>query len=160
MTEENAHPHRDAPGEIVVIQNGIVENCLELKRQLSARGHTFQSQTDTEVIARLLGDEYAKAGSLEAAMRATLAQLRGGNAVVALARREPGRLVAARLGNAGGIVVGLGEGETFVASEVPAILDYTQRAGVPGRSRAGGDHGRRCADLAARRAPRSSGSRR
>ena len=127
VTEENAHPHRDASGEIVVIQNGIVENYLELKRQLIARGHTFQSQTDTEVIARLLGDEYAKAGSLEAAMRATLAQLRGGNAVVALARREPGRLVAARLGNAGGIVVGLGEGETFVASDVPAILDYTQR---------------------------------
>ena len=127
VTEENAHPHRDASGEIVVIQNGIVENYLELKQQLIARGHSFQSQTDTEVIARLLGDEYAKAGSLEAAMRATLAQLRGGNAVVALARREPGRLVAARLGNAGGIVVGLGEGETFVASDVPAILDYTQR---------------------------------
>src|SRR5689334_12138253 len=95
VTEENAHPHRDASGEIVVIQNGIVENYLELKHMLVARGHRFESQTDTEVIAKLLGDEYAASGSLEQAMRATLAQLRGGNAVVAMSRREPGRLVAA-----------------------------------------------------------------
>jgi glutamine---fructose-6-phosphate transaminase (isomerizing) len=127
VTEENAHPHRDASGDIVVIQNGIVENYLELKHLLVARGHHFQSQTDTEVIARLLGDEYAAAGSLEQAMRATLMRLRGGNAVVAMSRREPGTLVAARLGNAGGIVIGIGEREMFVASDVPAILDYTQR---------------------------------
>jgi glucosamine--fructose-6-phosphate aminotransferase (isomerizing) len=127
VTEENAHPHRDASGEIVVIQNGIVENYLELKGRLIEQGHTFHSQTDTEVIALLLGDRYAQSGSLEQAVRATLAELRGGNAIVAMSRREPGRLVAARLGNAGGIVVGLGEGETFVASDIPAILDYTQR---------------------------------
>ncbi len=127
VTEENAHPHRDASGEIVVIQNGIVENYLELKGRLIERGHVFQSQTDTEVIARLLGDHYQQAGSLEAAMRLTLAELRGGNAIVAMSIREPGRIVAARLGNAGGIVVGLGDGETFLASDVPAILDYTQR---------------------------------
>ncbi len=127
VTEENAHPHRDASGEIVVIQNGIVENYLELKQRLAARGHVFESQTDTEAIARLMGDHYAETGSLEEAMRHTLAELRGGNAVVAMTRREPGRLVAARLGNAGGIVIGLGQGETFVASDVPAILDYTQR---------------------------------
>src|SRR5918911_125012 len=127
VTEENAHPHRDASGEIVVIQNGIVENYLELKGRLIARGHVFESQTDTEVIARLLGDYYAEIGSLEQAMRRTLAELRGGNAVVAMTRREPGRIVAARLGNAGGVVIGLGQGETFVASDVPAILDYTQR---------------------------------
>jgi glucosamine--fructose-6-phosphate aminotransferase (isomerizing) len=127
VTEENAHPHRDASGDIVVIQNGIVENYLDLKHQLVARGHHFHSQTDTEVIARLLGDHYAAAGSLEQAMRATLMQLRGGNAVVAMSRREPGTLVAARLGNAGGIVIGIGEREMFVASDVPAILDYTQR---------------------------------
>jgi glucosamine--fructose-6-phosphate aminotransferase (isomerizing) len=127
VTEENAHPHRDASGEIVVIQNGIVENYLELKSRLVERGHVFQSQTDTEVIARLLGDHYQQAGSLEAAMRLTLAELRGGNAIVAMSIREPGRIVAARLGNAGGIVVGLGDGETFLASDVPAILDYTQR---------------------------------
>src|SRR5581483_10059268 len=127
VTEENAHPHCDASGEIVVIQNGIVENYLDLKNRLVERGHRFHSQTDTEVIARLLGDEYAATGSLELAMRATLAQLRGGNAVVAMSRREPGQLVAARLGNAGGIVLGIGEHEMFVASDVPAILDYTQR---------------------------------
>ena len=127
VTEENAHPHRDASGEIVVIQNGIVENYLELKQRLVARGHVFESQTDTEVIARLLGDHYAAAGSLEQAMRLTLAELRGGNAVVAMTRREPGRIVAARLGNAGGVVIGLGQGETFVASDITAILDYTQR---------------------------------
>jgi glutamine---fructose-6-phosphate transaminase (isomerizing) len=127
VTEENAHPHRDASGEIVVIQNGIVENYLELKQRLVARGHAFESQTDTEVIARLLGDHYAAAGSLEQAVRLTLAELRGGNAVVAMTRREPGRIVAARLGNAGGVVIGLGQGETFVASDIPAILDYTQR---------------------------------
>jgi glucosamine--fructose-6-phosphate aminotransferase (isomerizing) len=127
VTEENAHPHRDASGQIVVIQNGIVENYLELKQRLVARGHEFESQTDTEVIARLLGDHYAAAGSLEQAMRLTLAELRGGNAVVAMTRREPGRIVAARLGNAGGVVIGLGHGETFVASDITAILDYTQR---------------------------------
>jgi glucosamine--fructose-6-phosphate aminotransferase (isomerizing) len=127
VTEENAHPHRDASGEIVVIQNGIVENYLELKQRLVARGHIFESQTDTEVIARLLGDYYAASGSLEQAMRLTLADLRGGNAVVAMTRREPGRIVAARLGNAGGVVIGLGQGETFVASDITAILDYTQR---------------------------------
>jgi len=127
VTEENAHPHRDASGQIVVIQNGIVENYLELKGRLIERGHVFLSQTDTEVIARLLGDYYQETGSLEAAMRRTLGDLRGGNAVVAMSIREPGRIVAARLGNAGGIVIGLGEGETFVASDIPAILDYTQR---------------------------------
>jgi glucosamine--fructose-6-phosphate aminotransferase (isomerizing) len=127
VTEENAHPHRDASGDIVVIQNGIVENYLELKGRLIECGHTFQSQTDTEVIALLLGDYYAETGALETAMRRTLAELRGGNAIVAMSRRDPGRLVVARLGNAGGIVIGLGEGETFVASDVPAILDYTQQ---------------------------------
>jgi glutamine---fructose-6-phosphate transaminase (isomerizing) len=127
VTEENAHPHRDASGEIVVIQNGIVENYLQLKAELLARGHQFQSQTDTEVIALLLGDHYQSCGSLEEAMRRTMAQLRGGNAVVAMSCREPDHVVIARLGNAGGIAIGLGDGETFLASDVPAILDYTRR---------------------------------
>ncbi|NJO81476.1 MAG: glutamine--fructose-6-phosphate transaminase (isomerizing) [Blastochloris sp.] len=127
VTEENAHPHRDARGDLVVIQNGIVENYLELKGRLIERGHTFQSQTDTEVIALLMGDYYAETGSLEQALHHTLRELRGGNAIVAVSRHEPGKLVAARLGNAGGIVIGLGEGELFIASDIPAILDYTQR---------------------------------
>jgi glucosamine--fructose-6-phosphate aminotransferase (isomerizing) len=126
VNEENAHPHRDASGDIVVIQNGIVENYLELKGRLIERGHVFRSQTDTEVIARLIGEYYEEAGSLEGAVRRALAELRGGNAVVAMTTREPGTLVAARLGNAGGVVIGCGDGETFVASDIPAILDYTQ----------------------------------
>jgi glucosamine--fructose-6-phosphate aminotransferase (isomerizing) len=127
VTEANAHPHLDARGEIVVIQNGIVENYLALKAGLQSRGHVFSSQTDTEVIARLVGEAYEQTGTLEGAVRQALAHLRGGNAVVVMARREPGRIVAARLGNAGGVVIGVGIGEMFVASDVPAILDHTRR---------------------------------
>ncbi|GAB4126665.1 MAG: glutamine--fructose-6-phosphate transaminase (isomerizing) [Roseiflexaceae bacterium] len=127
VTEENAHPHQDASGDVVVIQNGIVENYLQLKQELLARGHTFRSQTDTEVIALLLGDHYRECGSLEEATRRTMRQLRGGNAIVVMARSEPDKLISARLGNAGGISIGLGDGETFLASDVPAILDHTRR---------------------------------
>jgi glutamine---fructose-6-phosphate transaminase (isomerizing) len=127
VTEENAHPHRDQSGEIVVVQNGIVENYLELKGRLLELGYSFDSQTDTEVIALLVGHYYTESGSLAAAVRKTLGELRGGNAIVAFSAREPDTLVAARLGNAGAIVLGLGEGEYFVASDVPAILDYTRR---------------------------------
>ena len=126
VTEENAHPHRDASGKIVVIQNGIVENYLELKARLQELGYQFVSQTDTEVIAHLLGHYYHEAGALEPALRRALGELRGGNAVVAFCADEPDRLLAARLGNAGGVVIGRGDGETFVASDVPAILDYTR----------------------------------
>lgn len=127
VTEDNTHPHHDQRGEIVVIQNGIVENYLELKGRLIEQGHHFRSQTDTEVIAHLVGVHFDACGSLEGAVRRTLTELRGGNAIVAFSVREPERLVAARRGNAGGVVVGLGEGETFVASDLPAILDYTRR---------------------------------
>ena len=126
VTEANAHPHRDRSGSIVVVQNGIVENYLELKGRLIELGYTFESQTDTEVIALLLGHYYEQSGSLEVALRTVMGELRGGNAVVAFSANEPDRLFAARLGNAGGIVLGLGEGESFVASDVPAILDYTR----------------------------------
>jgi glucosamine--fructose-6-phosphate aminotransferase (isomerizing) len=126
VTEVNAHPHRDQSGDIVVIQNGIVENYLELKGRLLEQGYTFHSQTDTEVIAYLVGDHYRVCGSLEQALRRALPELRGGNAIVAFSVHEPGQLVVARLGNAGGVVLGLGEGESFVASDLPAILDYTR----------------------------------
>jgi glucosamine--fructose-6-phosphate aminotransferase (isomerizing) len=126
VTEANAHPHRDESGEIVVIQNGIVENYLALKGRLLELGYSFTSQTDTEVIAQLIGHYFRELGSLEAAMRRTLGELRGGNAVLAFCVREPRRIVAARLGNAGGVVIGLGEGEHFIASDIPAILDYTR----------------------------------
>jgi glucosamine--fructose-6-phosphate aminotransferase (isomerizing) len=126
VTEANAHPHRDASGKIVVIQNGIVENYLELKAQLIALGYSFHSQTDTEVIAHLVGHHYRTSEDLAEAVRLTMHELRGGNAVVAFCADEPERIVAARLGNAGGVVLGTADGEAFVASDVPAILDYTR----------------------------------
>ena len=127
VTEQNAHPHRDASGRVVVIQNGIVENYLELKNDLIAEGHTFASQTDTEVIAHLLGLHFATTGNLAEALRRTVAMLKGGNAIVALSLDAPGTLVATRIGHAGGVVIGIGEGEMFVASDVPAIVDHTRR---------------------------------
>ncbi len=127
VTEANAHPHRSDSGEIVVIQNGIFENYLEQKRRLIEQGVAFHSQTDTEVIAHLIERETKAAGDFLAGFRRAMQQLQGGNAVVAMHRRQPGLILAARLGNAGGVVVGLGDGENFVASDIPAILDYTQQ---------------------------------
>lgn len=126
-SERNAHPHADYSGQLVVVQNGIVENFRELRAELEAEGIPFQSETDTEVIAHLIGLHYQGDSTLEGAVRLALAQLRGPSAIVALSRREPGTLVAARLGNAGGVAVGYGEGEMFIASDMPAILEYTRR---------------------------------
>ncbi|MGB9736793.1 glutamine--fructose-6-phosphate transaminase (isomerizing) [Chloroflexus sp.] len=126
VTEINAHPHRDASGGIVVIQNGIVENYLSLKGRLIELGYQFESQTDTEVIAKLAGHYYHQYRDLVTAVRQTLQELRGGNAIVAFCIHEPDTLVAARLGNAGGVVIGLGDNEQFIASDIPAILDYTR----------------------------------
>ncbi len=127
VTEANAHPHRSDSGEIMVIQNGIFENYLDQKRRLIEQGVAFHSQTDTEVIAHLIERETKAAGDFLAGFRRAMQQLQGGNAVVAMHRRQPGLILAARLGNAGGVVVGLGDGENFVASDIPAILDYTQQ---------------------------------
>jgi glucosamine--fructose-6-phosphate aminotransferase (isomerizing) len=127
VTEANAHPHTDCKGEIVVIQNGIVENYRELKDVLLGEGHVFRSQTDTEVIVHLVEKYRNETGDLITAVRLALAQLKGSSAVVILSALEPRQLIAARLGNAGGIVVGHGQGEMFVASDMPAILDHTQR---------------------------------
>jgi len=128
VTECNAHPHTDCTGQIVVIQNGIVENYRELKQQLQAEGIPFVSQTDTEVIAHLIA-KYYRCGqeSLAVAVRSAMQQLKGANAVVVMSALEPDRLVAARMGNAGGVALGIGEGEMFVASDMPAILDHTQK---------------------------------
>ncbi len=126
VTEANAHPHTDCPGEIVVIHNGIVENYRELKGQLLAEGHHFRSQTDTEVIAHLIEKHRGQTGDLAMAVRLALAALEGSSAVVVLSALDPGQIVAGRLGNAGGIVIGHGDGEMFVASDLPAILDHTQ----------------------------------
>ncbi len=126
-SQQNAHPHSDATGEIVVVQNGIVENYRELRESLQAEGVEFRSETDTEVIAHLLALHYSEAGGLAGAVRKTLGYLKGPSAIVAMTSREPDRLVVARLGNAGGVAIGLGDGEAFVASDIPAILEHTRR---------------------------------
>jgi len=121
-SEENAHPHQDCSGAIVVVHNGIIENHLALKARLQAAGHRFVTQTDTEVVAHLVESHYA--GSLEAAVRATVAELQGLYALVLLHRDEPQRLVVARQGPP--MVIGLSAGERFVASDIPALLPYTR----------------------------------
>ncbi len=123
----NAHPHQDCSGQVVVIHNGIVENCRALREALLAQGHTFLSETDTEVIPHLIEEHLNRGSSLEAAVGQAMLQMEGAHALVAFSRREPGKLVAARVGNAGGVVVGYGRGEMFLASDLPALLPHTQR---------------------------------
>ncbi|MBM3190305.1 MAG: glutamine--fructose-6-phosphate aminotransferase, partial [Chloroflexi bacterium] len=128
VTEANCHPHTDSEGVIVVIQNGIVENYRHLKERLLGEGVAFASQTDTEVIAQLIAKYYARGQrDLPSAVRAALSDLKGPSAIVVMSALEPGRLVAGRLGNAGGVVLGVGVGEMFIASDMPAILDRTQK---------------------------------
>jgi len=131
----NAHPHTSESGEVVLVHNGIVENFLSLKEELSAEGVKFSSDTDTEVIAHLIerylsansGGAPGEAGGIVEASRMALGHLRGAHGIVLLSAREPDKIVAARLGNAGGVVIGIGEGEMFVASDIPAILEHTRK---------------------------------
>ena len=122
-TEENAHPHRDQSGRVVLVHNGIIENYLELKKDLQARGITFRTETDTEVVAHLIGLELADDG-LHAATTRALRRLRGLFALVVVSSADPGTIVAVR--NGPPVVVGLGESEYFVASDIPAILAHTR----------------------------------
>jgi glucosamine--fructose-6-phosphate aminotransferase (isomerizing) len=129
-TEENAHPHRDCTGRIVVVHNGIVENYLELKRELQGTGHIFVTETDTEIIAHLIEEEIKSAAEsgktmpLEEAVRRAARRLTGAYAVSVISADEPDTIVAAR--NGPPAVIGIGEGENFVASDVPGILHHTR----------------------------------
>ncbi len=122
-TEENAHPHRDCSGRIVVVHNGIIENYLDLKQQLQKQGHKFVTETDTEIVAHLVERE-TKTDGLENAVRRALMQMRGLFALVLISADDPGKIVAVR--NGPPIVVGLGDKEFFVASDIPAILSHTR----------------------------------
>src|SRR5215475_8995383 len=123
-TEENAHPHRDCTGQYVVVHNGIIENYLELKERLQRAGHQFVTETDTEIVAHLV-EEYAKTLPFEEAVRRTLKDLRGIYSLVFLSAKDPMKLVATRVGPPS--VIGLGDGEYFVASDIPALLEHTRK---------------------------------
>src|SRR6266581_4990910 len=129
-TEENAHPHRDCTGRMVVVHNGIVENYLDLKRELTAQGHKFVTETDTEIIAHLIEQVQKDAEAsgtpipLEVAVRQAVKRLTGAFALGILSAAEPDKIVAARSGPP--VVIGVGEGESFVASDIPGILHHTR----------------------------------
>jgi glucosamine--fructose-6-phosphate aminotransferase (isomerizing) len=123
----NAHPHIGQTKRVVVVQNGIVENFLELKDELIAEGVEFQSDTDTETIVHLVEHYLATGIGLVEAARKTFNQIQGANVVVLMSADEPDKIVTARIGNAGGVVLGLGEGENFIASDTPAIMEHTRK---------------------------------
>lgn len=124
---KNAHPHLGNSGKMVVVHNGIVENFLELKEELESEGVKFNSDTDTETIVHLAEHHHAGGTSLEEAARKTFKTIEGANVVVLMSVDEPDKIVTARIGNAGGVVIGLGENENFIASDIPAILEHTRR---------------------------------
>lgn len=122
-SDENAHPHVDQTGRFAVIHNGIIENYIELKEKLSEKGYTFQSETDTEVVANLLAEMWN--GDLVSTVQQVIARLRGSYAFGIISEVEPDKLVAVR--NQSPLIVGIGEGENFIASDIPAILKHTRR---------------------------------
>jgi glutamine---fructose-6-phosphate transaminase (isomerizing) len=125
-SDANAHPHLDCGGRVAVVHNGILENYLELKASLMAEGHRFRSETDTEVMAHLVERELPRSGDLVSAVKAALRRIRGAYAFCVLSADEPGRIVAAKRGG-GAVVIGLGDGELFVASDIPAVLPHTRQ---------------------------------
>lgn len=123
-TEENAHPHRDSSGRVVVVHNGIIENYLQLKKKLAALDHQFVTETDTEVVAHLIGEYLKEEQSIEKATRRAVRELKGIFALAILNADEPDTIVAVRVGPP--VVIGMGDGEYFVASDIPAILQHTR----------------------------------
>ena len=126
--ERNAHPHLSMKGDFVVVHNGIVENYLEVREELQAEGVEFKSETDTEVIVQLI-ERFAHNGAnfdLTEATRKAVQHLRGAHAIVVMSQYQPDQLVAVRIGNAGGVAIGIGEGENYIASDIPAILEHTR----------------------------------
>ncbi|MGP1584925.1 MAG: glutamine--fructose-6-phosphate transaminase (isomerizing) [Schwartzia sp. (in: firmicutes)] len=119
----NAHPHTDCSGDFAVVHNGIIENFMSLKETLLEKGHVFKSETDTEILAHLLEEVYD--GDFEAAVREVLRRVEGSYALVFLSRRDPDRLICSKQDNP--LVIGLGQGENFIASDIPAIIDRTRK---------------------------------
>ena len=124
--QQNAHPHLSSNGEIVIVHNGIVENYLSLRDELLAEGAVFHSETDTETIVYLIERYYAVSQNLSKAVQLTMKRVKGAHGLVVMSSREPDRLVTARLGNAGGVAIGRGAGEMFIASDLPAIVEHTR----------------------------------
>src|SRR5438105_3773532 len=123
-SEINAHPHKAGP--VAVIHNGIVENYVSLRESLIKGGHKLRSETDTELISHLVEERLRQKQGLTAAVRAVVSELRGSFSIVVMSETEPGKLVAAK--TATPLVLGLGDGENFIASDIPAILEHTRRA--------------------------------
>src|SRR6266852_1835174 len=126
-TEQNAHPHVDCTSATAVIHNGMIENFQDLKAPLVAAGHRFTSETDTEVVVHLLEDELKGGKTLEDAALAVLPRLEGAAALAFISTKDPDTIVAARISNAGGVIVGHGKGENFVASDMTALLEHTRK---------------------------------
>ena len=123
--ETNAHPHMDCSGEIAVVHNGIIENYRAIKTKLEREGHTFKSATDTEVLAHLIEEFYKDGGGLYQSVKRALREVQGTYGLVVLSTREPGKMIAARLGSP--LIIGVGEGEHFVAADAAAVVDHTRQ---------------------------------
>mgnify|MGYP006283836431 FL=1 len=126
VTEENAHPHTSCHQEIAIVHNGIIENFKSLREKLEQQGHNFKSNTDSEVLAHLIEEYYNSSKNLKKAVKQTIEEIKGSYAIVAISNKEPEKIVAARKDSP--LVIGVGDNENFIASDVPAFLSYTQRA--------------------------------
>jgi len=123
--DRNAHPVIGTTGKVVAVHNGIVENYLNIREELESEGVVFQTETDTESIVHLMERFLAMGNDLVNSVKMTINKIKGANAIVALSSMEPDKMVAARIGNAGGVVIGYGDGEMYIASDIPAILEHT-----------------------------------